>query len=129
MAAAISEVERLLKEYRHALSDGLAGDKERYTLISMSQLNGLSHPGVAYSVHDYRLYVLVDNSSDNHHPENVPLFLLDTAKELTQAFRTFVVPDQTSVRKTMWGGKKSGPIIAYRFKLADSPISLHLTEM
>ncbi|MFP7773507.1 hypothetical protein ACLHT0_32355, partial [Pseudomonas aeruginosa] len=41
--------------------------------------------------------------------------------ELTLLSRTLVVPDQTSNASTFWGGIKRGPIISYRFKLADAP--------
>lgn len=124
MAAVSPEVEKLMKEYRHALDDGLNRESDRYTLISIAHLNGLSNVGVAYCVQDQSMYLLVDDTAGNHNPEHLPFFLLDTAKELTEFFRTFVVPDQTSRGETRWGGKDRGPIKAYRFKLADSPAYL-----
>ncbi len=53
-----------------------------------------------------------------------PFFLLDAARELTDFFRTLVVPDQTSYATTWWGSKHRGPITVYRFKLIDKPLTL-----
>lgn len=123
IADAHAEAERMLTEYRHALEDGVGTDSDSYELVCMRRLIGQKNVGLAYSVQLQRAYLLFADA-DRPRPDYEPLWLLDAAKELTLLMRTFVVPDQISTATTLWAGIKSGPIIAYRFKLAYSPTSV-----
>lgn len=110
----------MLAEYRHALNDGVGADIDRYELICYPDFMGKKNVGVAYSTELQRVYLLFIGA-DRPEPDYEPVWLLDQAKELTLLSRTLVVPDQTSNASTFWGGIKRGPIISYRFKLADGP--------
>jgi hypothetical protein len=114
------EAELMLKEYRHALINGLGINGDDYELICVSWLAGLSNVGVAFRLDSQIAYLLVD-SACGQVPDYIPSFLLDAAKELTEFMRTFVVPDQASEQKTEWGSLQHGPITAYKFKLVDLP--------
>ncbi|HBN9859088.1 TPA: hypothetical protein L3932_004581 [Pseudomonas aeruginosa] len=120
IADAYSEAEGMLAEYRHALNDGVGADSELYELICYPNFMGQRNVGVAYSTELQRVYLLFIGA-DRRVPDYEPVWLLDQAKELTLLSRTLVVPDQTSNATTFWGGIKRGPIISYRFKLADAP--------
>lgn len=123
IADAQAEAETMLAEYRHALGDGIGADSDRYELMCMHWLLGQKNVGLAYSVELQRAYLLFADT-DRPQPDYEPLWLLDAAKELTLLMRTLVVPDQTSHATTFWGGIMRGPIISYRFKLADAPTSI-----
>ncbi|AJA17153.1 MULTISPECIES: hypothetical protein [Pseudomonas] len=120
IADAYAEAEMMLAEYRHALNDGVGADIDRYELICYPDFMGKKNVGVAYSTELQRVYLLFIGA-DRPEPDYEPVWLLDQAKELTLLSRTLVVPDQTSNASTFWGGIKRGPIISYRFKLADAP--------
>lgn len=124
MVPASPEVNNLMQEYQYALNDGLGKGAYDYTLISVANLNDMTNVGIAHQVTSQSMYLLVDGTDGAHSLANMSFFLLDTAKELTAFYRTLVVPDQSSRGQIFWGGKQRGPIIAYRFKLADSPDSL-----
>ncbi|MDZ5605267.1 hypothetical protein SJI00_21060 [Pseudomonas sp. RP23018S] len=118
--------EVMLSEYRHALNDGLgAAEGETFELACLKYLGDHKNVGVAWSASQQRIYLLF-GGADRPEPEYVPIWLLDMAKELTLYLCTFVVPDQKSAGKTFWGGINHGPIVAYRFKLADSPTSVNI---
>lgn len=120
IADAHAAAEKMLSEYRHALDDGVGAESDRYELVCMHTLIGQKNVGLAYSVEYKRAYLLFADA-ERPRPDNDPLWLLDAAKELSLLMRTLVVPDQTSTATTVWGGLKRGPIVSYRFKLADSP--------
>ncbi|MDX2309863.1 hypothetical protein [Pseudomonas sp. On1] len=123
IADAYSEAERMLAEYRHALNDGVCADSDRYELICYPNFMGKQNVGVAYSTELQRVYLLFIGA-DRPEPDYVPVWLLDQAKELTLLARTLVVPDQPSNTITIWEGIKRGPIMSFRFKLADEPSSI-----
>lgn len=125
IAKAHTEAEKMLAEYRHALDDGISAESDHYELACMPLLVDHKNVGIAYSIELQRAYLLFAGS-DRPQPDYVPLWLLDAAKELTLLMRTLVVPDQTSRATTFWGGIEHGPIISYRFKLADSPLSIKI---
>jgi hypothetical protein len=110
----------LVQDYRHALKDGLGGIADQYELVCMAQLANRKNVGLAYSVQDQQAYLLFAEA-DQPDTDYTPVWLLDTAKELTLLMRTLVVPDQTSASTTFWAGIKHGPIISYRFKLIEKP--------
>jgi hypothetical protein len=121
-----AKAEVMLSEYRHALNDGLgAAEGEAFGLAFLQYLGHHQNVGLAWMASQQRIYLLF-GGSDRPEPEYEPIWLLDMAKELTLLLRTFVVPDQKSAATTFWGGVNHGPIISYRFKLADSPISLNI---
>ncbi|WP_347784304.1 hypothetical protein [Pseudomonas kurunegalensis] len=120
IADAYAEAERMLAEYRHALIDGVGADSDRYELICYPNFMDEQNVGVAFSTELQRVYLLFIGA-DRPEPIYEPVWLLDQAKELTLLTRTLVVPDQTSHATTFWEGIKRGPIISYRFKLADAP--------
>lgn len=124
MGRAQTEAESLMVEYRHALVDGLGSEGAAFTLSTLPTLLIYPNVGVAYSLQDKRLYVLVDGTGGIDKPGYLPCLLLDFARELTVRLKTFVVPDQTSNGQIIWGGKQRGPIYAYRFKLMDSPTTM-----
>ena len=118
--------EVMLSEYRHALNDGLgAVEGEAFELACLQYLGDHKNVGVAWMASQQRIYLLF-GGVDRPEPEYEPIWLLDMAKELTLFFRSFVVPDQKTGATTVWGGVNHGPIISYRFKLADSPASLNV---
>ncbi|MBJ2215789.1 MULTISPECIES: hypothetical protein [Pseudomonas] len=118
--------EVMLSEYRHALNDGLgAVEGEAFELACLQYLGDHKNVGVAWMASQQRIYLLF-GGVDRPEPEYEPIWLLDMAKELTLFFRSFVVPDQKTGATTFWGGVNHGPIISYRFKLADSPASLNV---
>lgn len=113
----------MLSEYRHALNDGLGAVKgEAFELACLHNLGDHKNVGVAWVASQQRVYLLFCGA-DRPEPEYEPIWLLDMAKELTLFLRTFVVPDQKSAGTTFWGGVNHGPIVSYRFKLADSHAS------
>lgn len=127
----VAEGEKMLPEYRRALFCGLSLDPEDfeyggddYELACVTWLVGLRNVGVAFNVERGRAYLMVANTSGAV-PDYTPTFLLDAAKELTEFLRTFVVPDQESDDYREWNSNNCGPIIVYKFKLADSPKSIH----
>lgn len=124
MPALTPKMDRLMKEYRNALSDGIGDAEDKYTLICIAQLNEIVDVGVAYSVAERTVYAIVDNTTQSHNPDWMPGFLLDTAKGLTEFFQTLIVPAQHSHGRTCWGGKQRGPFIAYKFSLLDNPLQL-----
>lgn len=111
----------VLNEYRHALNDGLGRAGNDYTLTAIQFLNGLRNVGVGHCVKSKSMILLVDKTANNHEAKYLPLFLLDCARELTERYRTLVVPDQSSTGVTYWAGDQRGPVMVYHFKLADSP--------
>jgi hypothetical protein len=124
LSDAQAKAEVMLTEYRHALNDGLGvAEGEAFELACLHYLGDHKNVGVAWLAPQQCVYLLFGDA-ERPEPDYVPLWLLDMAKELTLFLRTFVVPDQTSAATSFWGGVKHGSIISYRFKLADSPISL-----
>lgn len=117
------DAEMMLKEYRHALVDGLGTEGHDYELICVSWLVGLSNIGLAYRLENSSAYLLV-NGTCGTIPDYLPPFLLDASKEMTEFLRAFVVPDQQSEDQVTWYDQKRMPITAFRFKLADSPARL-----
>lgn len=118
--------EAMLSEYRHALNDGLgAAEGDAFELACLQYLGDHRNVGVAWMTSHQRIYLLF-SGADRPEPEYEPTWLLDMAKELTLFLRSFVVPDQKSAATTFWGGVNHGPIVSYRFKLADSPASLNV---
>lgn len=124
LSDAQAKAEVMLSEYRHALNDGLgAAEGEAFGLACLHYLGEHKNVGVAWLASQQRVYLLF-GGADRPEPEYEPIWLLDMAKELTLFLRTFVVPEKTSAATTYWGGVNHGPIISYRFKLADSPASV-----
>lgn len=116
----------MLSEYRHALNDGLGvAEGEAFELACLQYLGDHKNVGVAWMASQQRIYLLF-SGAERPKPEHEPIWLLDMAKELTLFLRSFVVPDQKSAATTYWGGVNHGPIVSYRFKLADSPASLNI---
>lgn len=117
-----------LKHTRIALDDFLPCND--YQLIYIQTLGVEDHHivkngcGVAYSVKDCKVLVLVDNSTGQHAPAYLPLFLLGLATALTGYLNTFVVPAQSSRGLPFADGKGRGPFVVYQFELADSPAFL-----
>jgi len=126
LSDAQAKAEVMLSEYRHALNDGLGvAEGESFGLACLHYLGDHKNVGVAWMASQQRVYLLF-GGAERPEPEYEPFWMLDMAKELTLFLRTFVVPDQTSTATTFWGGVNHGPIISYRFKLADSPTSLNV---
>lgn len=119
---AYEQIQAALGEYQGLLESALGDGAEHYELACASVIMGRENVGIAYSVKDHCVFVLVsdDGRPDMHH---LPTWLLDVAKYLTEALRTFVVPDQGS-EFTYWGDSERGRFIAYKFKMADSPASI-----
>lgn len=116
----------MLSEYRHALNDALGfPGGESFGLICLDYLVDHKHVGVAWAVEQQRVFLLF-GSAERPEPDYEPFWLLDMAKELTDLLRTLVVPDQPSNETTSWVGVNLGPIMSYRFKLADSPTRLNI---
>lgn len=115
--------EAALAEYQCALDDGAGAQSDQYRLVCLHVFDGQKNVGLAYSIELQRGYLLFSESA---RPviEYEPLWMLDVARELTLLMRTMVVPDQVSTGITYWDGIEKGPIIAYRFKLADGPDSV-----
>lgn len=111
-----------LGAYKGLLVAALGTEADSYELACASLLMGRENAGIAFSVKDHCVYVLV---SDAGRPDMnyLPTWLLDTAKFLTDSLRTFVVPDQGS-EFTYWRDGERGRFIAYKFKMADSPASI-----
>ncbi|CAD0266033.1 hypothetical protein DENIT_70010 [Pseudomonas veronii] len=125
-ASKTQQSEVMLSEYRHALNDALGfAEGEAFGLICMDYLGNHKHVGVAWSVEQQRIYLLF-GGAEQPEPEYEPFWLLDMAKELTEFLRTLVVPDQASTEASVWVGVDHGPIMSYRFKLADSPTRLNI---
>ncbi|MBV7547491.1 hypothetical protein KW849_14460 [Pseudomonas sp. PDM26] len=122
IADAYEQVQTALSAYQGLLVAALGDDAETYELACASVAMGRENVGIAFSVKDHRVYVLVtdDGRPDMHY---LPTWLLDLAKYLTEALRTFVVPDQGS-EFTYWSDSERGRFIAYKFKMADSPTSI-----
>lgn len=126
MSDAQAKAEVMLSEYRHALNDVLGEvEGEAFGLACLHYLGDHKNVGVAWLASQQCVYLLF-GGADRPEPEYLAVWLLDMAKELTLFLRTFVVPDQTSAATSFWGGLKHGPIISYRFKLADSPTILNI---
>ncbi len=122
VADAYERVKAALGTYQVLLKSALGDDASNYELACASVIMGRENIGIAFSVKDHCVYVLVsdDGQPDMHY---LPTWLLDMAKYLTEALRTFVVPDQGS-EFTYWGHGERGQFIAYKFKMADSPSSI-----
>ena len=116
----IVEAHLWLDEYRHALVDGLGVDGRDYKIACIPKLAGITNVGIAVRLKDQSVYMLLDGSSRGT-PEYLPTLL---AKEVTAFLQTRAVPVQTSKRRAFWDGQQRGPIIAYKFRLADFPSSL-----
>lgn len=116
--------EAMLAEYRHALNGALGfPEGEAFELLCLDYLGSHSHAGVAWSLEQGRLHLLF-GSTNRPEPDYEPFWLLEMAKELTEFFRTLVVPDQASTQISIWAGVEHGPIVSYRFKLTDATSSL-----
>ena len=115
-----------LKEYRNALESHFGVQKaDAHTLIHIDQITGPDGAGVAYNLTDATMWVLIDDTPRKHDPKWKALFLAETATDLTNFFRTLVVPAQNSSdAKTLWGGDERGPFVAYKFALLDKPEKL-----
>lgn len=122
IADAHETVQAMIGDYIALLKTTLGQDAESYEVACASVLMGLENVGIAFSLQDHRVYVLVSDAArpDNHY---LPIWLLDTAKQLTEMLRTFVVPDQCA-DFTYWGDSQSGRFISYKFKMADSPTTI-----
>jgi hypothetical protein len=122
VADAYEQIQAALGAYQILLVAALGDDAESYELACASVVMGRENVGIAFSVKDHCVYVLVfdDGRPDLHY---LPTWLLDMARYLTEALRTFVVPDQGS-EFTYWGDSERGLFIAYKFKMADSPASI-----
>lgn len=121
MTAESKRLSQLINVYQNALNKGLDSGSKKFELLTLPLLNELTDVGLAHNVQEKILLVLV---LGREAPEDVSVFMLDVAKELTVLYKTLIVPDQPSSRKTTWDGKQRGPVIVYRFKLLDSPLSL-----
>lgn len=109
-------------EFRHALDDGLGVEQSnRFDLTTIDKLNGQLDVAAAFCVAEGTMYAMVSGAEHVHDSHTAADWMLELAKDLSRFFRTFIVPDQTSVAATYWSGKKTGSIIAYRFKLIDKP--------
>lgn len=108
--------------YQSLLASALGNDAESYELACASMVMGRENVGIAFSVKEHCVYLLV---SDAGRPDMnyLPIWLLDVAKWLTETLRTFVVPNQGS-EFTYWGDTKHGGFIAFKFKMADCPASI-----
>lgn len=112
-----------MAELRYALCDGLNEKADGYTLIRIQQILNGTPAGVAYSLADATMYMLVDDS-DRSHVGLDELERLDLARALTEFFRTFVVPAQSTHGLPYWGGRDRGPFVVYKFALLDRPLKL-----
>ena len=110
-------------ELRYALIDGLSEKADGYSLIRIEQILNGTPAGVAFSLTDAIMYVLVDDSGQSHVALD-ELERLDLAQALTEFFRTFVVPAQSTHGLTYWGGRDSGPFVVYKFALLDRPLKI-----
>lgn len=122
IADAYEQTRAALGVYQGLLATELGDDAESYELACASVVMGRVNVGIAFSVKDHRIYVLVsdDGRPDKHY---LPSWLLDMANYLTEILQTFVVPDQGS-EFTYWSDSERGRFIAYKFKMADSPASI-----
>lgn len=122
IANAYEQMQAALATYQGLLTAELGSEADSYELACASVVMGRENVGIAFSVIDHCVYVLV---SDDGRPDlnYLPTWLLDMAKWLTESLRTFVVPDQGS-EFTYWGDSELGRFIAYKFKMADSPASI-----
>jgi hypothetical protein len=112
-----------IEELRYALVDGLREKAVGYTLIRIEQILNGTPAGVAYNRADATMYVLVDDSGQAHACLDA-LERLDLARSLTEFFRTFVVPAQSTHGLPYWGGRDNGPFVVYKFALLDRPLKL-----
>lgn len=112
----------MIGDFQSLLKAVLGQDAESYEVAWASVLMGRDNVGIAFSLKDHCVYVLVsdDGRPDRHY---LPTWLLDMAKQLTVALRTFVVPDQGS-EFTYWGDSERGRLLVYKFKMIDSPVEL-----
>jgi hypothetical protein len=122
IADAYEQTRAALGVYQGLLVTQLGDDAESYELACASVVMGRENVGIAFSVKDHRAYVVTldDGRPDMHY---LPIWLLDMAKYLTEALRTFVVPDQGS-ELTYWGDSERQRFIAYKFKMAESPTNI-----
>ena len=122
VADAHEEVQTVIGDYQALLKAAIGQDAESYVVACASFLMGRENVGIAFSLQDHCVYLLVSDAArpDNHY---LPIWLLDTAKHLTEILRTFVVPDQPS-EFTYWGDNQGGRFISYKFKMADSPATI-----
>jgi hypothetical protein len=119
IADAYEQMQAALAAYQVLLTAELGSEADSFELACASVVMGRENVGIAFSVKDHCVYVLV---TDDGRPDlnYLPTWLLDVAKWLTESLRTFVVPDQRS-EFTYWGDSERGRFIAYKFKMADSP--------
>ncbi len=122
IADAYEQIQAALVTYQGLLTAEMGSEADSYELACASVVMGRENAGIAFSVKDHCVYVLIsdDGRPDLHY---LPTWLLDMAKWLTESLRTFVVPDQGS-EFTYWGDSERGRFIAYKFKMADSPASI-----
>jgi hypothetical protein len=119
VADAHDKAQAMIGDYQVLLKAALGQGAEGYEVACASDLMGRENVGIAFSLQDHCVYVLVSDKGrpDDHY---LPIWLLDTAKQLTEILRTFVVPDQRA-EFTYWGDSQSGRFISYKFKMAESP--------
>jgi len=119
IADAYEQMQEALAAYQVLLAAELGSEADSFELACASVVMGRENVGIAFSVKDHCVYVLV---TDDSRPDlnYLPTWLLDMAKWLTESLRTFVVPDQGS-QFTYWGDSERGRFLAYKFKMVDSP--------
>jgi len=119
IADAYEQMQEALAAYQVLLAAELGSEADSFELACASVVMGRENVGIAFSVKDHCVYVLV---TDDSRPDlnYLPTWLLDMAKWLTESLRTFVVPDQGS-EFTYWGDSERGRFLAYKFKMVDSP--------
>ncbi|MDF9779237.1 hypothetical protein [Pseudomonas baetica] len=120
MPPELIEAQLLLDEYRHALIDGLGCDGKDYKIACIPRFAGITNAGVAVRLKDQSVYLLIDGTGRDT-PDYLPALL---AKEVTIFLQTRAVPVQTPKLRASWNGQRRGPIVAYKFRLADFPYTL-----
>lgn len=114
------EAQLLLDEYRHALINGLGFDGKDYKIACIPKFAGITNAGVAVRLKNQSVYLLIDGTGRDT-PDYLPALL---AKEITVFLQTRAAPVLTPKLRTCWNGQQRGPIVAYKFRLADFPSAL-----
>lgn len=120
MPPEVIEAQLLLEEYRLALIDGLGSDGKEYKIACIPKFFGITNAGVAVRLKDQSAFLLIDGTG-RCIPDYLPALL---ANEVTAFLQTRAVPVLAPKLRTSWHGQQRGPIVAYKFRLADFPSDL-----
>jgi hypothetical protein len=106
------------EEFEAALANGLGKAlAKKHKMFSWSAGRPAA---IAYSVGSKRIYLLVDGTNDQTGLNLDEYF--ENAKRISAKLLAFVVPDQSLARGfILWGGKRRGPILVYKFRVIDPP--------